>query len=312
MRNRGRRLPLHRQHPDVPDGRPGRLRPHGSGSGDRTGTDHPLPASPPRSKPVRDRTARCRGPPRARTRNCVSDGLGGLGHDGRGPGRPGSAPASGTVATTVTHGSPRAGAPTETSCSWIPGALAARCATWPTTTFAVGSPADADVDAYVGAARTWDYFLQRHGRHGIHDDGTGPRLFTDVGPPDGEFFAQYDPECGCMLPGPAAGGKAAWNATDVVAHEMTHGITGMTAGLDLNGEAGGLHESTSDILATLVEFSANSGKDRPDYTIGEGVGDGDEPNHQIGRISNEFFYQLAVGSGQSTWGKARRAAEHRR
>lgn len=183
-----------------------------------------------------------------------------------------------------------------------------------------------DVDAYFAAARTWDYFLKQHGRHGIHDDGVGPRLFTDVGPP-GEFFAQYDPECGCMALGPAAGGNAAWNTTDVVAHEMTHGITGMTAGLDLNGEAGGLNESTSDIFGTLVEFSADNGKDRPDYTIGEGVsgrplrymddptkdgvskgcwtpgvGGGEEPNHQIGGISNKFFYQLAVGSGKSQWG----------
>ncbi|MER5779672.1 M4 family metallopeptidase [Streptomyces sp. NPDC002039] len=185
----------------------------------------------------------------------------------------------------------------------------------------------ADVDAYFAAARTWDYFLKQHGRRGIHDDGVGPRVFTDVGPPDGEFLAQYDPDCGCMSLGPAVGGDAAWNTTDVVAHEMTHGITGMTAGLDLHGEAGGLNESTSDIFGTLVEFSANNGKDRPDYTIGEGVngkplrymddptkdgtskgcwspgvGDGEEPNHRIGGISNKFFYQLAVGSGKSRWG----------
>ncbi|MFD0269853.1 M4 family metallopeptidase [Streptomyces sp. NPDC127106] len=185
----------------------------------------------------------------------------------------------------------------------------------------------ADVDAHVGAARTWDYFLKQHGRRGIHDDGVGPRLFTDVGPADGQFFAQYDGECGCLLLGPASGGNAAWNATDVVAHEMTHGITGATAGLDLNGEAGGLNESTSDVFGTLVEFSAHSGKDRPDYTIGEGVGDkplrymddptrdgvskgcwtpgvgdGEEANHRIGGISNKFFYQLAVGSGKTRWG----------
>ncbi|WP_328786974.1 M4 family metallopeptidase [Streptomyces avidinii] len=184
-----------------------------------------------------------------------------------------------------------------------------------------------DVDAYVAATQTWDYFLKQHGRRGIHDDGVGPRLFTDVGPPDGEFFAQYDPECGCMVLGPAVGGNAAWNTTDVVAHEMTHGITGMTAGLNLNGESGGLNESTSDIFGTLVEFSANNGKDRPDYTIGEGVsgkplrymddptkdgaskgcwspgvGEGEEPNHHIAGISNKFFYQLAVGSGKSQWG----------
>ncbi|WP_158734472.1 M4 family metallopeptidase [Streptomyces sp. NRRL F-2747] len=190
-----------------------------------------------------------------------------------------------------------------------------------------GDRQTADVDAYVAATRTWDYFLERHGRRGINDDGAGPRVFTDVGPADGGFLAQYDPECGCMLLGPAAGGNAAWNATDVVAHEMTHGITGMTAGLELYGEAGALNESTSDIFATLVEFSAHSAKDRPDYTIGEGVsgtplrymddptkdgvskgcwtpgvGDGDEPNHQVGGIGNKFFYQLAVGSGKSVWG----------
>ncbi|MGW4689142.1 M4 family metallopeptidase [Streptomyces sp. NPDC004244] len=185
----------------------------------------------------------------------------------------------------------------------------------------------ADVDAYFAAARTWDYFLEQHGRRGVHDDGTGPRVFTDVGQPDDGFFAQYDPECGCMLLGPAVGGNAAWNTTDVVAHEMTHGITGMTAGLDLHGEAGGLNESTSDVFGTLVEFSVDNGKDRPDYTIGEGVtgtplrfmddptrdgeskgcwtpgvaGD-DVPNHHVAGISNKFFYQLAVGSGKSRWG----------
>ncbi|MFD5425430.1 M4 family metallopeptidase [Streptomyces sp. NPDC127084] len=186
-----------------------------------------------------------------------------------------------------------------------------------------------DVDAFHAASRTWDYFLKQHGRRGIHDDGVGPRVFTDVGPADGEFFAQYDPECGCMVLGPAVAGNAAWNTTDVVAHEMTHGITGMTAGLALNGEAGGLNESTSDIFGTLVEFSANNGKDLPDYTIGEGVsgkplrymddptkdgvskgcwtpgvGEGEEPNHRIGGISNKFFYQLAVGSGKSQWGNS--------
>lgn len=185
----------------------------------------------------------------------------------------------------------------------------------------------ADVDAYYAAARTWDYFLKQHGRRGVHDDGAGPRIFTDVGPPDGEFFAQYDPECGCLALGPAVGGNAAWNTTDIVAHEMTHGITGITAGLELNGEAGGLNESTSDIFGTLVEFEADNDRDRPDYTIGEGVsgrplrymddptkdgvskgcwtpgiGDGEEPNHRIGGISNKFFYQLAVGSGKSQWG----------
>ncbi|MEU6221739.1 M4 family metallopeptidase [Streptomyces sp. NPDC047022] len=183
-----------------------------------------------------------------------------------------------------------------------------------------------DVDAYYAAAQTWDYFLKKHGRRGINDDGVGPRVFTDVGPADeGEPYGQYDSECGCMLLGSAAGDSAALGTLDVVAHEMTHGITGMTAGLVTHGEAGGLNESTSDIFGTLVEFSANNAKDRPDYTIGEGVsgkpmrymddptkdgvslgcwtpGLGERDNHELAGISNKFFYQLAVGSGKSKWG----------
>ncbi|MFE2550222.1 M4 family metallopeptidase [Streptomyces sp. NPDC059355] len=32
------------------------------------------------------------------------------------------------------------------------------------------------------------------------------------------------------------------------------------------------------------------------------MGEGEEPNHQVGGISNKFFCQLAVGSGKSVWG----------
>lgn len=184
-----------------------------------------------------------------------------------------------------------------------------------------------DVDAYYAVAKTWDYFLKQHGRRGIYDDGRGARVFTDVGTADGTPYGQFDPECGCLLLGPAGGGLSAANTLDVVAHEMTHGITGVTAGLNTYGEAGGLNESTSDVFGTLVEFSADNSKDRPDYTIGEGlngtplrymddptkdgtskgcwapgIGEGEAEPHALAGISNKFFYQLAVGSGKSRWG----------
>ena len=34
------------------------------------------------------------------------------------------------------------------------------------------------------------------------------------------------------------------------AHEMTHGVTSTTAGLNYSGESGGLNEATSDIFGT--------------------------------------------------------------
>lgn len=188
-------------------------------------------------------------------------------------------------------------------------------------------PETADVDAYYAAEQTWDYFLEQYGRRGISDDGKGPRVFTNLSTDDGVPYGQYDAGCGCMLLGAAKGDQAAVNTLDVVAHEMTHGITDVTAGLDMHDESGGLAESTSDIFGTLVEFSANNAKDRPDYTLGEGIngtplrymddptkdgtskgcwmpglgGDDAEP-HALAGISNKFFYQLAVGSGRSQWG----------
>ena len=56
---------------------------------------------------------------------------------------------------------------------------------------------------------------------------------------------------------------------DVAGHEMSHGVTENTAGLDYSGESGGLNEATSDIFGTMVEFYANNANDPGDYLIGE-------------------------------------------
>jgi Zn-dependent metalloprotease len=56
---------------------------------------------------------------------------------------------------------------------------------------------------------------------------------------------------------------------DIVAHEMTHGVTASEADLTYSGESGGLNESTSDIFGTMVEFFANNAVDTPEYWVGE-------------------------------------------
>lgn len=59
---------------------------------------------------------------------------------------------------------------------------------------------------------------------------------------------------------------------DIVAHELTHGVTAATANLIYTGESGGLNESISDIFATAAEFYAASISDKvPDYWLGEDV-----------------------------------------
>lgn len=56
---------------------------------------------------------------------------------------------------------------------------------------------------------------------------------------------------------------------DIVAHELTHGVTEATANLIYSGESGGLNEASSDIMGVSVDF----------YTTDRSVY---EPNNWIG------------------------------
>jgi Zn-dependent metalloprotease len=180
------------------------------------------------------------------------------------------------------------------------------------------------VDAAAGHAYTWDYYLNVHGRHGIADDGKGAtskvhqKLF---GLP--YVNASWSDSCFCMSYGD---GDSSYNplvALDVAGHEMTHGVTSRTAALIYSGESGGLNESTSDILGSMVEFYANNPAEKPDYLIGErllkdGSGvplrtmiqpstDGDSADcwyadvgkldvHYSSGVGNHLYYLLAEGS----------------
>ncbi len=58
---------------------------------------------------------------------------------------------------------------------------------------------------------------------------------------------------------------------DVVAHELTHGVTEATSNLIYQNESGALNESFSDIMGTNTEFYFNTGN----WTIGEDITPGD-------------------------------------
>jgi Zn-dependent metalloprotease len=61
-------------------------------------------------------------------------------------------------------------------------------------------------------------------------------------------------------------------AVDVVAHEMTHGVTQSTAGLIYRGQSGALSESFSDVLGSLVkQYVLNQTADTADWLIGDGI-----------------------------------------
>ncbi|OLZ59345.1 peptidase M4 family protein [Streptomyces sp. IMTB 2501] len=183
----------------------------------------------------------------------------------------------------------------------------------------------AAADAAYGAQETWDFYKNVFGRSGIKNDGVGAYSRVHYG--SNYVNAFWDDSCFCMTYGDGSGNKDPLTSLDVAGHEMSHGVTANTAGLDYSGESGGLNEATSDIFGTGVEFYANNASDPGDYLIGEKIninGDGtplrymDQPSkdgnsadswssdvgnldvHYSSGVANHFFYLLSEGSGAKT------------
>lgn len=208
------------------------------------------------------------------------------------------------------------------------GCLAGTLVTSRTRTFGNGwlrNRATAAADAQYAANETWDFYLTTFGRRGIWGTGRGAdsrvhygyryvNAFWDgfrmtYGDGDGYYYGPF-------------------TTLDITGHEMTHGVTEHTAGLEYFGDAGALDESTSDVFGTMVEFFARNPKEPGDYLIGEAADlrhhlglrrmdrpswDGHSPNcyadtpafhnldpHFGSGVGNHFFYLLAEGSGAKT------------
>ncbi|WP_327137856.1 M4 family metallopeptidase [Streptomyces sp. NBC_01340] len=183
----------------------------------------------------------------------------------------------------------------------------------------------AGADAAYGAQETWDFYKNTFGRSGIKNDGVA--AYSRVHYSTAYVNAFWDDDCFCMTYGDGTSSTHALTSLDVAGHEMSHGVTSNTAGLDYSGESGGLNEATSDIFGTGVEFYAANSTDVGDYLIGEKIdinGDGtplrymDEPGkdggsadswysgvgnldvHYSSGPANHMFYLLSEGSGTKT------------
>ena len=56
---------------------------------------------------------------------------------------------------------------------------------------------------------------------------------------------------------------------DVIAHELTHGVTQFTAGLEYHNQSGALNESISDVFGSIVkQWNAGQTADQADWLIG--------------------------------------------
>ena len=163
----------------------------------------------------------------------------------------------------------------------------------------LGSDADNDWsdaavgDAHIYAGYTYDYYFKRFARKGLNNaDIRIQNLVHPVRRADlnvyiddyEDFFvnAFYDGG-GVMvygegLPSGFTLGGQTWDylagGLDIVAHELSHGVTEYSANLIYRNEPGALNEAFSDIMGTSVEFffhPSGSGLLRADYALGEDV-----------------------------------------
>ena len=155
----------------------------------------------------------------------------------------------------------------------------------------------AGVDALQAMAITWDFYRNVFLRTGM--DGQGTSAFAEVLMTNSWYVdnAAWSPWYGGMFIGAGSATLPAANSSynskglqslaelDVIAHEMTHGVTASTANfVNAPGyEESGLNEATSDFFAQMVKAYASRSISFPlnmipptgaDWVIGTGPGNG--------------------------------------
>lgn len=134
-------------------------------------------------------------------------------------------------------------------------------------------------DAHWGAEITYDYYKNTHNR--LSYDNADSPLYSYVHYSNSYLNAFWDGFR--MTYGDGNGSFGPLTSIDIVGHELTHGVTGNSAGLIYYGESGALNESFSDIFGKCIEkayrpsnFSWIIGKDI--HTLGTGSRSMSNPN----------------------------------
>ena len=121
------------------------------------------------------------------------------------------------------------------------------------------------VSAHANASTSYEYFLNTFQRNAL--DGKGGTMISIINVADPDDAKGFD---NAVWTGKAmiyGNGRTAFKplagALDVAGHEMTHGITQNTAGLEYKYQSGAINESMSDVFGVLI--------DRTNWTLGEDV-----------------------------------------
>jgi Zn-dependent metalloprotease len=126
-------------------------------------------------------------------------------------------------------------------------------------------------EAYDYSGATYKFYEAVFGRRSV--DNRGHRLDSTVhyreDPNEGFDNAFWDGEQMIYGDGDQVIFGRFTKSLDVIAHELTHGVTQYTAGLEYHDQPGALNESMSDVFGSMVkQWSLNQTVDQADWLIG--------------------------------------------
>jgi Zn-dependent metalloprotease len=124
--------------------------------------------------------------------------------------------------------------------------------------------------AFAGLGDTRDFYKEIFDRDSI--DGRGMRLNGYVHYDAGYNNAFWDGAEMVFGDGDGVLFTDFTKSLDVIGHELTHGVTELTAGLEYHNQSGALNESISDVFGSLVkQWAGKQTVDQADWLIGAGI-----------------------------------------
>lgn len=105
------------------------------------------------------------------------------------------------------------------------------------------------VSAQWAAEQAYEYYFTKHNRNSFDNQGSAIKSYVHVGQGLNNAFWTHN-----LLAFGDGTNNNPLVELDVLAHELTHGVTQYEAGLEYYNEPGALNESFSDILGKAVEF----------------------------------------------------------
>lgn len=107
------------------------------------------------------------------------------------------------------------------------------------------------MDVHWGVEKTYDFYKSKFGRNSLDNSGFTLVSYVNVGIVDNAYWDGSSMNFGIL-----SSNSKGVTAIDVTGHELTHGVTQFTCGLQYSYESGAINESLSDIMGKSVQFYA--------------------------------------------------------